>query len=163
MAGGMPRNKLGHTSHVHCIQNRFPNQTHLSVLSDSKSSHQKPSLFSVQTRSDFTDLHVRGPLAHWLLIRRSTPIRQSNRENIFYVMLVVRQHVSKSLSPWNGLSHEKWTASFQTPDSDWNSRIEFNDNYVRTKYILLTCSRIRSRKYSRQYWTRDSTQFFTHF
>lgn len=163
MAGGMPRNKLGHTGHEHYMQNRFRNQTHLSVRSDSKSSHQKPSLSSVQTRSDFTDLHVRGPLAHWLLIRRSTPIRRSNRENISYVMLVVRQHVSKSLSPWNGLSHGKWTASFQTPDSDWNSRTECNDNYVRNIYILLKCSRIRSRKYSRQYRIRDFTQLFTHF
>ena len=128
----MPRNMLGHTRNVHCMQNRFTNQTHLSVLSDSKYSHQKPSLSSVQTRSDFTDLHVRGPLAHWLLIRTSTPVRQSNRENISYVMRVVRQPFSKSISPWDGLSHNKSTARIQTLDSDWNSRTQCNDNYVRT-------------------------------
>lgn len=126
------RNKLSHHHIVRCMQNRFLDQTHLSALSESKVSHQKPEQTSVQTRSDFTDLHVREPLAHRILARTSTPIRHSNRENMSYAMLKVRQLVSKSPSPWYGLSSNKSAAIFQVLDSHWNSRTKHNDNYVRT-------------------------------
>lgn len=159
----MPRNKLQQTGIVHRIQNRFLNPTHPSALSESKSSREKAELSSVQTRSDFTDWHVREPIAHRILHRTSTPIRQSNRENISYVMFVVSQPVSKSPSPWDGLSDEKSRANFQPLDSDSKSRTQRNDNYVRTIQTPSTCPRIRSRQYWRQYSTRDSTQLFTHF
>ena len=94
------------------MKNRFPDQTHLPALSESKVRHQKPERTSVQTHSDFTDLQVRGPFAHQILVRRDTPIRHSNRENFSYALLIVRQLVSKTLSPWYGLSNLKEKAIF---------------------------------------------------
>ena len=52
----MPRNKLRHTRIDNCKQNRFPDQTHLSALSEWKSSHQKPERSAVQTPTDSPDI-----------------------------------------------------------------------------------------------------------
>ena len=97
------------------MKNRFPDQTHLPALSESKVRHQKPERTSVQTHSDFTDLQVRGPFAHQILVRRDTPIRHSNRENFSYALLIVRQLVSKTLSPWYGLSNSEVKKPFSAP------------------------------------------------
>ena len=51
--------------------------------------------------------------AHQILVRRYSPIQQWNRENFSYALIIVRQSVSETLSPWYGQSNK----SFFSP---WN-------------------------------------------
>ena len=96
----MPRNIFDHTHLDDCMKMHFLDQTRLSTLSESKFSHQKPGRSPLQTPPGCHGLTCPRALAHRILDPVSSPIQQWNREDISNAMIIVRQSVSETLSPW---------------------------------------------------------------